>query len=429
VFDTDVVQRVYAVREISALLKELIESSAPLSSVWVAGEVSNVSRPSSGHVYFTLKDQNAQLRAVFFASRYVRTSTARLIEAGHAIVAHGRVSLYETRGDLQLVVDFVQPEGAGALQLEFERLRAKLDAEGLFEAARKRPLPSFPRCIGVVTSPSGAVFHDIQRVVERRWPLAQLMLAPAPVQGPEAAPAIAEALAALSARDDVDVIILARGGGALEELSAFNDERVARAVFGSTHPVVSAIGHETDVTIADYVADHRAPTPSAAAELVTPDRSQLAQAVALAAGRCEAALAAAVAARRRDIALARQRLTRGVPDVDFWRQRVDDRIRRGFELVEREHEGRVHRTGTCVWRLKALDPYATLDRGYAIVQLGAHVVTSVRDPRRGDRLDIRVKDGTFQAVAGDASAVRAARKRKPIAGPQAPLFTMPEERV
>lgn len=428
-FDTASVQRVYAVREISAILKELIESSAPLSSVWVAGEVSNVSRPSSGHVYFTLKDQNAQLRAVFFASRYVRTSTARLIEPGHAIIAHGRVSLYESRGDLQLVVDFVQPEGTGALQLEFERLRAKLEAEGLFEEARKRPLPPYPRCIGVVTSASGAVFHDIRRVVERRWPLARLMLAPAPVQGPEAAPAIAEALAALSARDDVDVVILARGGGALEELSAFNDERVARAVFGSTHPVVSAIGHEIDVTIADFVADHRATTPSAAAELVTPDRAQLAHAVALAARRCEGALARITEGRRNAIGLARERLRRGIPDVNVWRQRVDDRVRRGFELVERERESCAHKTGTCVWRLKALDPYATLDRGYAIVQRGTHVVTSVREPRRGDRLGIRVKDGTFQAVAGEASAVRAARKRKAIPSPQAPLFTMPEERV
>jgi len=421
--------QVYAVREITSYLRELLEASPVLGDVWVAGECSNVSRPSSGHVYFTLKDQHAQLRSVFFSQKVnPRARTAHLVENGHAILAHGRITLYEPRGDLQLIVDFVRPEGTGALQAEFERLRSLLAEEGLFETSRKRLLPPMPRRIGVVTSASGAVFHDICHVLERRWPLAEIVLAPTPVQGPEAVAGVVGGLAALNGLGDIDVIVVARGGGSIEELWAFNDERVARAIFASAAPVVSAVGHETDYTIADYVADVRAPTPSAAAELVSPDRAALRARVLAASGVLDSALTREVSHQRTAVLSCRSSLDRRAPDVRATRQRVHGLIRQAGTCVERRHRDASHEVGSCVWRLKSLSPYATLDRGYAILQRAGLVVSSVASVKAGDALDVRVKDGTFGAVVGGRAAART-RRRKAIPEAQAALFTMPEERA
>jgi exodeoxyribonuclease VII large subunit len=422
---------VYAVREITAYLRELFESNPVLGDVWIAGEVSNVSRPASGHVYFTLKDGESQLKSVFFAKRYAPASstTAHLIEHGQAVVAHGRISLYEQRGELQLYVDFVQPEGVGALQAEFERLKARLEQQGLFDEARKRPLPVFPQRIGVVTSESGAVFHDICHVLERRWPLAEIVLAPTPVQGPDAVSGIIGGLAQLNARGDIDVIIVGRGGGSIEELWAFNEEPVARAIFASAVPVISAVGHETDTTIADYVADRRAPTPSAAAEIVAPDRREIRDRLGIDAGALEAALRRQVASEAERVRELARMIERRAPDVDSERQRVDDLTRRATSTAERRHRDAAHGLGGCVWRLKALDPFATLERGYAIVQRGGSVVSSIGDAHPGDALDVRVKDGSFSTqVAGGAPVPRKKLKRR-VPDAQAPLFTMPEERA
>ena len=272
--------QVYSVRQVATHLRELLESDLFLSDLWIAGEVSNLRRYPSGHLYFSLKETDAALSCVLFKS----ANTGFRFEDGDAVVAHGRISFYEVRGDLQFIVDFVQPEGVGALQAEFERLKARLQEEGLFDESRKRPLPRFPRRIGVATSPAGAVFHDICHVLERRWPLAEVVLAPTAVQGPEAVPGLVGAIGALNRERGIDVIIVARGGGSMEDLWAFNDEQVARAIFGSLAPVVSGVGHETDTTIADYVADLRAPTPSAAAELVAPDRTEVSVRLSVAAG-------------------------------------------------------------------------------------------------------------------------------------------------
>src|SRR4030042_1265687 len=263
--------QIYSVTEGAAYLKELLETPPHLADLWISGEISNLSRSPAGHVYFSLKDETAQLRCVFFR----RPNMGAPLQQGMQIVAHGRVSLYEVRGDLQFYVDFVQPEGVGVLHAQFERLKAQLEEEGLFDEARKRPLPRFPRRIGVVTSPVGAVFHDICNILGRRWPLAEVVLAPTAVQGAEAGPGVVCALAALNDEESIELIIVARGGGSLEELWAFNEEPVARAIYGSRGPRVSAIGHETDYTIADFVADLRAPTPSAAAEPVAPHRLQV----------------------------------------------------------------------------------------------------------------------------------------------------------
>lgn len=420
---------VYAVREVTAYLRELFDSNPHLGDIWIAGECSNVSRPASGHVYFTLKDADSQLRAAFFARRGgPATTTARLVENGAAVTAHGRISLYEQRGELQFYVDFVQPEGIGALQAEYERLKARLDQEGLFDESRKRPLPRFPRRIGVVTSESGAVFHDICRVLERRWPLAEIVLAPTPVQGPDAVPGIIGGLEKLNLRGDIDVIIAGRGGGSIEELWAFNDEHVARAIFASATPVVSAVGHETDTTIADFVADRRAPTPSAAAEIVAPDRTETRVHVGVAAATMESVVRERLNTERTAVRECVRFIERRAPDVNRERQRVDDLAHRAQAAAEHRQRDAVQGVGGCVWRLKALDPFATLDRGYAIVQRGAVVVSSVADARPGDALEVRVKDGTFGAhVAGGAAQRKRPTRRVPDA--QAPLFTMPEERA
>lgn len=427
-FDNGVV-RVYAVHEVAAFLKELFESNTFLGDLWISGEVSNVSRPASGHVYFTLKDGNSALKSVFFAKRLAPgTSTARLIENGHAIVAHGRVSLYEQRGDLQLYVDFVQPEGVGALQAEFERLKLRLEQDGLFDQARKRPLPRFPRRIGVVTSPSGAVFHDICHVLERRWPLAEIVLAPTPVQGPDAASGIIGALNQLSSRNDVDVVVVARGGGSIEELWTFNEEPVARAIFASGVPIVSAIGHETDTTIADFVADRRAPTPSAAAEIIAPHRNEVRVQLGIKAAAMESSLLRRITLRREELDHLGRKAERALPDINRDRQRVDDLTRRSAAAAQHALRDRGHGLGACVWRLKALDPFATLDRGYAVVQRAASIVTSVTDARAGDPLHVRVKDGSF-GVHVDGSPPQRKKLKRRVPDAQAPLFTMPEERV
>jgi exodeoxyribonuclease VII large subunit len=381
-------------------------------------------------VYFTLKDGDAAVKCVFFARRYQPSSTtSRLIEHGAAVVAHGRISLYEQRGDLQLYVDFVQPEGVGALQAEFERLRAQLAEAGLFDEARKRPLPRFPRKIGVVTSESGAVFHDICRVLERRWPIAEVVLAPAPVQGPQAASGIVGGIEKLNARGDIDVMIVGRGGGSIEELWAFNEEPVARAIFASGVPVVSAVGHETDTTIADFVADRRAPTPSAAAEIVAPDRVEVSVRLGIAAGTMLSLLRERIGGERQGLRFAAQRMERRLPEVQRERQQVDDVSRRALSATEALLRTAAHGVGGCVWRLRALDPFATLERGYAVVQRKEAVVASVHDVRPGDALDVRVKDGTFGVRAGEGPAPRARRLKKRVPEAQAPLFDMPEERA
>lgn len=421
---------IYAVREVTAHLRELIDSSAILNNIWVGGEVSNVSRPASGHVYFTLKDGASQLRAVFFSTRVQPRSTTRhLVQNGHAIAAHGRVTLYEQRGELQIIVDFVQPEGAGALQLEYERLSAKLDAEGLFDAARKRPLPRFPRKIGVVTSESGAVFQDIRHVLERRWPLAELVLSPTPVQGADAVPGIVGAIEQLNGRGDIDVIIAGRGGGSIEELWAFNDEAVARAIFASAVPVVSAVGHETDFTIADFVSDQRAPTPSAAAEIVSPDRIEIGARLVVACGAVGSAMRRRVSDHRADLVAGVHTIERHAPDVNRERQRVDDALRRAQAAAEERQRDAAHGVGGCVWRLRTLDPLKTLERGYAIVQRGKHVVSSVSDAKAGETLDVQVQDGMFGVHVGGGAPESRKRAKRRAPEAQASLFTMPEERV
>jgi len=403
--------QVYSVSSITTYLRELLETDAHLTDIWVGGEVSNLTRSTAGHLYFTLKDSESQLRCVFFRGATLQRDLASMVESGAQVVAHGRISLYEVRGDLQFYVDFVQPEGVGVLAMEFERLKARLAQEGLFEQSRKRPLPPFPARIGVVTSPTGAVFHDICATLARRWPLAEIVLAPSAVQGVEAARGIVGGIAALNDEPTMDVIIVARGGGSMEELWAFNEEAVARAIYASHAPVVSAVGHETDYTIADYVADVRAPTPSTAAELVAPDR----RAVAVSLDTRRTSLSTAVrisiddgAACLRD---ALGRMEHCAPPIDRDRQRVDDALRVAGAMIDTAMARSREHIGGFLLQLRSLHPQATLARGYALVEKDGVAVRSVRDVKAGDALDVRVSDGAFPARAEPRTGAK--RRRSP----------------
>ena len=397
-------QEIFTVSQVTTHLRELLESHPFLSDLWIVGEVSNRRASPAGHTYFTLKDSVSSLNCVLFRGNV--GSGAALLENGKSVRTHGRMSFYEPRGSIDFMVDRVLPEGEGELARELERLKARLSQEGLFEESRKRPLPPFPRVVGVVTSPTGAAWQDIQNVIRRRYPLAALLLSPTQVQGLDAAPSIAAALARLDGAGSADVIILARGGGSLEDLWPFNEEAVARAVFGSRIPVVSGVGHETDFTIADYVADRRAPTPSAAAELVVPDQAALRQAVSEWADRAWRGTARTAANGRGDVANLTRRLDSALPDLNGLKRRVDDLgdavsggFRNRLQLARVEVDGLER-------RLRTLDPAATLRRGFSVVQRGdtGQVITTTGQVTGGDTLTITLADGTIPATVIDGIA-------------------------
>ena len=394
----------YTVSQLMARIRSTVETDPRLMDVWVEGEVSNFRQVASGHCYFTLKDAGAELRCVMWRDRVrgMRTLPAN----GDSVLAHGRVGVYEQRGDLQLYVDALEPLGLGWLYQEYERLKARLEAEGLFAPERKRPLPRFPRRIGVVTSPDAAALRDILNILSRRYPLAEVILAPTLVQGEEAPPQIIAALRALNAREDIDVILLARGGGSLEELWAFNDERVARAVAASRIPVVCGVGHETDFSLADFAADRRAPTPSAAAELATPDRAELAHQVRMLRARLVRALEADLAWRRGRVQEQVRVLRRLSPALRLSqaRQRLDDLTERAGRAIRHQIAVRRERLAGLAGRLEGVSPLATLERGYAIVRRAADglIVRSPAQVAVGDALQVRVRDGEFEArVSGE----------------------------
>ena len=393
---------IYGVSQVTAYLRDLLSYDELLSDIWIEGEVANLRRPGSGHSYFTLRDGNSSLRCVLFRN----SRGATHLQDGAAVVAHGRVTLYEVRGDLQLVADVIQPEGVGELQLRLEQLKAQLEREGLFEESRKRPLPVFPNRIGVVTSPTGAVWQDIRTVVGRRFPLVELVLAPAMVQGDAAAETIIEGLEVLNDEADIDVIIVARGGGSLEDLWPFNEEAVARAVFSSRIPVVSAVGHETDFTVCDLVADVRAPTPSAAAEMVVPDRMELLQRLSTSVHRVEGSVTQHLGVSTSDLGLLWTRLERAVPEIDQIRLRVDDQLDEARRLLSHKVElsrNQVDRLGTA---LRTLSPLDTLRRGYAVVvdRKTGKVLSAARDTQPGDSLDITLNEGTIAVSVEEVSA-------------------------
>jgi len=439
---------ILAVSDVTRAVREAVRGDDRLRDVWVEGEVGRVTISSAGHGYFTLKDDRSQLSCVWF--RDDRLASAFEPQAGLRVVAHGRVDVFDAQGVYQLYVTDLQPAGFGDLALKFEALKAKLAAEGLFDRARKRPLPERPATVAVVTSPTGAVWHDISTVLRRRWPLTQVVLSPCIVQGDGAAQSVARALGRVERwverlgasgrpEDAPMVTILARGGGSLEDLWAFNDERVVRAVVAHRLPVVAGVGHETDVTLADFAADVRAPTPSAAAELVVPDRATFAAALAGTSAALEARVSRhlggaglALNAERRaldrlrptaQLAQARERAgvlldraTRSLVALLVDRRRGEERLRARLDPIA---PARIATARSAVdahgSALAVLGPQATLDRGHAIVRR-TRDARIIRDPAEtpvGERVGIRVARGEIGAVVESAVAVESAATHRP----------------
>jgi exodeoxyribonuclease VII large subunit len=393
----------YTILQLTTYIRDLIASDPALDDVWVEGEISNFTRARSGHLYFTLKDDQSELRCVMWksAARWLGFEP----QHGDAVTAHGRVTVYEARGQYQLMCDALQPTGLGDLNQQFEQLKAKLDAEGLFDPALKRAIPSYPRTIGVITSPTAAAFQDIQNVLRRRYPIAQVVLSPTLVQGNDAPPQIVAALERLNAYTNVDVILLSRGGGSLENLWCFNDERVVRAVAASRIPTVAGVGHEIDFTLVDFAADVRAPTPSAAAELVTPDGQLLRAELAGRVNRMRGALDAQIRDGRQSVDGATRLLARLSPEhaIDSARQRVDVLLNRGARQLRYTLDRRRDRVAAQVRALDAADPRALLRRGYAIVTrtLDGQRVTSAQDAAEGTSVQIALHDGELSARVDD----------------------------
>ena len=433
--------RILTVSELTGLLRTSIEEQ--FSDIWLEGELSNLRAPGSGHVYCTLKDKTSQIRAVLFRSTAVRLRFA--LQEGLQVIVRGRLTVYEPRGEYQIVLDTVEPKGIGALQLAFEQLKERLATEGLFDQDRKKSIPAFPRTVGVVTSLTGAAIRDILAVLRRRWPTLHILIAPVQVQGESAGRQIAEALAALNELGSVDVIIVGRGGGSLEDLWSFNEEIVVRAIAASHVPVVSAVGHEIDVTLADFVADLRAPTPSAAAEAVVPVLAEIVE-------RLRELKVRLGQVMLRHCAFERQRLDagiRGVTDVRFRlqeaAQRTDDMVDRLREMVqqlltagrERVHgvqrdlsglnpilaikqglatvpqfskrlEGQMgvmlaqhrHRIHATLAQLNTLSPLAILGRGYSILQTvpAGQILHRANDVGVGQELEAQLASGRLSCT-------------------------------
>ena len=389
---------VHSVSQVSLYLKQVLESDPLLADLLVEGEVSNLRVSAAGHSYFTLKDDSSVLNCVMFRGQ----SGAELLTNGNAVLAHGRIRFYEPRGSTDFMVDMAVAAGEGELALELERLRLRLEADGLFEQTRKRPLPPFPRVVGVVTSPSGSVFHDIQNVVRRRFPLAELLLSPSAVQGANAAGEIVAAIERLNSDGRADVIVIARGGGSLEELWPFNEEAVARAIYASRIPVVSGVGHETDFTIADQVADLRAPTPSAAAELAVPNQQDLRRQLNELLETYYRAWDWQLESRRAAVSRLVDKSLRALPDTNGWRRRVDDVAKTAESSMSNRLRFTRMQVSNEEGRIRALDPAAILRRGFSVVQTAkdGRIVTSAGQVEDGDPLSITVSDGSIPATVG-----------------------------
>jgi len=395
------------VTEFTRRVRRLLEGDKALQDVWVQGEISNFSRPASGHLYFTLKDAGASLRCVMWKGDALRARGMPLHD-GLSVEAHGKIGLYEPSGQYQLIVDILRPAGEGALYAEFMRLKAVLEAEGLFDPARKRPIPQFPRKIGIVTSPTGAALRDMLNVLSRRMPLADVLLAPSLVQGEEAPSALVAALQKLNTIYQPDVILLARGGGSIEDLWAFNDERVVRAVAGSVAPVITGVGHETDFTLVDFASDLRAPTPTAAAELATPITiDDLVFSLRASLERLDEIIGRKIYERRQGLNAVNTGLKFYSPERRLMteQQRLDDATRR----MSRGLGGRLALESARLdgWRdrLESLNPLAVLARGYAVVsrpQDGKVVLTAQQAPA-GSNLNVRLAEGSLDVEVIDNS--------------------------
>ena len=447
---------IFTVSRLNQTVRLLLEQE--MGQVWISGEISNFSQPSSGHWYFTLKDDNAQVRCAMF-----RNSNRRVTfrpQHGQQVLVRANITLYEPRGDYQIIADSMQPAGEGLLQQKYEQLKEKLSAEGLFDPQFKQPLPSPASCIGVVTSRTGAALHDILQVLKRRDPALPVVIYPTAVQGDDAPAQIVRAIELANLREECDVLIVGRGGGSLEDLWSFNDERVARAIFASRIPVVSAVGHETDVTIADFVADLRAPTPSAAAEMVSRNQLELLRQVQSARQRLEMAMDYYLANRSRRFSQLQHRLQQQHPELRLARQQavldklrqrmntaLDAQLRRAARrqqqltqrLNQRSPQQRIYqasariqqleyrltqsvrarlsdareRFGNAATHLEAVSPLSTLARGYSVSTTAeGKLVKQAKQLKSGDRLTTRLSDGVVESEVVNITPLKKSRARK-----------------
>jgi exodeoxyribonuclease VII large subunit len=391
--------RIFSVTELNQFVRNVIESEYRLQDIWVTGEISNLSTPSSGHMYFTLKDEAATLRCVMW-----RPEVARLLEIpkdGEAIEVHGNIGVYEAGGQYQLYADQVRVSGEGILYQEFARLKVKLEGEGLFDVERKQPLPEFPERIGVVTSPTAAAFEDVLNVLRRRFPLVEIIISPTAVQGEDAPAMIVTAIQALNDFSKPDLILIVRGGGSMEDLWAFNNEEVVRAVANSQIPVITGIGHETDMILADFAADIRAPTPSAAAEVGTPDRADLEDELAKIRSRLSRLMSDQIFRYKWELRSERERLSRTSPfaQINNAKQQVDELFLRIKTAVVHMLSLRKAAIEGLNQTLRVVGPSAILDRGFALVHRteDGSLVRSIDQIEGGDGLRVQVSDGKFSA--------------------------------
>lgn len=450
---------IFTVSRLNQTVRLLLEQE--MGQVWISGEISNFSQPSSGHWYFTLKDDTAQVRCAMFRNRNRRVTFRP--QHGQQVLVRANITLYEPRGDYQIIVESMQPAGEGLLQQQYEQLKAKLSAEGLFDQQHKQPLPAPARQVGVITSRTGAALHDVLHVLQRRDPSLPVIIYPTAVQGADAPLQIVRAIELANLRNECDVLIVGRGGGSLEDLWSFNDERVARAIFASRIPVVSAVGHETDVTIADFVADLRAPTPSAAAEIVSRNQLELLRQLQAQQQRMEMAMDYYLAQRSRRFTQLHHRLQQQHPQLRLARQQttlerlrqrlnvaMDGKLRRANQqqlrlsqrLNQQQPQPRIHRAqsrlqqleyhlsqlvsaqlsqtkqrfGTALAQLEAVSPLATLARGYSVTTAeDGKVLKKTKQVKSGDTLTTRLDDGWVESQVTGIKPVKTPRKRKPAA--------------
>lgn len=395
--------RVITVSQLNRYVKMLLQEDVALTPVYVSGEISNfVNHYKSGHLYFSLKDENALVKAVMF-----RTYAARLAfrpESGMKVIVRAKASVYEKDGTFQLYVEDMQPDGVGALQIAYEQLKKRLQEEGLFDAARKKALPPFPTRIGVITSPTGAAVRDILNILARRYPLAQVVFLPVLVQGEGAPPQLVAALERMNREKAADVLIIGRGGGSLEELWAFNDERVCRAVAASEIPVISAVGHETDFTLCDFAADLRAPTPSAAAELAVPDAAELLLSLRQTQVQLTVLMRSRLEKVRTELQILHRQKALSSPTYYVEQMAMQlDLLTRSFEHSAKTALQDAHaQLSALAAKLDALSPLKVLSRGYAMARTdGGRLVTSVADVCKGDTLYMDMRDGTLVCMVQD----------------------------
>lgn len=397
-FGQDTKEQILSVADVNRYVKMLMDNDALLSSVSVRGEISNLKYHTSGHLYFTLKDADAELSAVMFRS--AASGMKFTAKNGMQVTAYGRISVYEKSGKCQLYVSAMIDNGVGHLQLEYERLFRKLSEEGLFTEARKKPLPRIPKCIGIITSPTGAAVRDMINVTGRRWPMAKILLYPSVVQGNEAPQSLCRGLEYLNADKACDVIIIGRGGGSVEDLWAFNDERVVRAIAASDIPVISAVGHETDYTLSDFAADKRAPTPSAAAELAVPDRAEFKIRLDDAFGKSENAFNRLLTAKKTLFNSLAKQLDLCSPVGRL--QNEKNMLTHRYELMEKAMTAmlsrRRDRLGSAAGRLDAINPLAVLGRGYSVAKKNdGSIIGSAAKLKEGEDISILFADGEAQA--------------------------------